>query len=67
MELFDKIDSMIVNGNTGWYKDGKNYRFSVMWDNGLPTPEGENEEEDGIFSITLTRGDKYGEIRSGAW
>lgn len=66
-ELFDKIDSMIVNGNTGWYKDGKNYRFSVMWGNGFPTPEGESEEADGTFSITLTRGEKNGEIRSGAW
>ena len=66
-ELFDKIDSMIVIGNKGWYKDGKNYRFSVMWGNGFPTPEGESEEADGTFSITLTRGEKNGEIRSGAW
>lgn len=66
-DLYDKIDSMIADGNTGWRKEGKRYSFSVMWGNGFPTPEGENEEEDGTFSITLTRGEKNGEIRSGAW
>lgn len=66
-ELFDEIDKMIASGKTGWYKDGNKYSFSVMWGNGFPTPKGENEQDDGTFSITLTRGEKVGSIRSGSW
>jgi len=66
-ELFDEIDKKIESGNTGWQKEGKKYHFSVVWGNGFPTPKGENEEDDGIFGITLTKGEKKGEIRSGAW
>ena len=65
--LFDKIDQMIASGNTGWHRDGKKYSFSVTWGNGYPTPKGENEEYDGTFSITITKGEKVGEIRSGSW
>ena len=66
-ELFDEIDKIIASGKTGWHKDGKRYSFSVIWGNGFPTPEGENEQDDGTFSITLTKGEKVGSIRSGAW
>lgn len=66
-ELFDKIDQMIETGNSGWKKQGDNYSFSVFWGNGYPAPEGEYEKADGIFGITITRGDKHGEIRSGSW
>ena len=66
-ELFDKIDNMIANGNTNWQKEGKRYNYSIIWGNGFPAPEGESEEADGTFSITLTRGEIKGEIRSGAW
>lgn len=66
-ELFEEIDKMIASGKTGWHKDGNRYSFSVIWGNGFPTPEGENEQDDGTFSITLTKGEKVGSIRSGAW
>ena len=66
-ELFDEIDRMIANGNTGWQRDGNKYSFSVIWGNGLPTPKGESDNFDGTFSITITKGEKLGEIRSGSW
>ena len=66
-ELFDEIDKMILTGNTGWKKEDNRYSFSVMWGNGIPAPKGEKEEDDGIFGITITKGEKTGEIRSGAW
>ena len=66
-ELFDEIDKMILTGNTGWKKEGNRYSFSVMWGNGIPAPKGEKEEDDGIFGITITRGEKTGEIRTGVW
>ena len=66
-EMFNEIDKMIATGNTGWKRDGNKYSFSVMWGNGYPAPKGEREEYDGMFSITITRGDKDGTITFGAW
>lgn len=66
-ELFDEIDRMIANGNTGWQRDGNKYSFSVIWGNGFPTAKGESDSYDGTFSITIAKGEKVGEIRSGSW
>ena len=66
-EMYDKIDKMIATGKTGWKKDGNKYSFSVVWGNGFPTPKGEREEDDGMFSITITRGMKKGVITYGSW
>ena len=66
-ELFDEIDKKIAEGSMGWRKNGNDYNFSAMWGNGLPAPKGESEEDDGMFSITMTKGSKKGEIRNGAW
>jgi len=65
--LFDEIDRMIAAGKTGWSRNGNKYSFSVIWGNGLPAPEGEDEEDDGTFSISITRGEKRGTIDSGTW
>ena len=66
-EMFDEIDKMIATGNTGWERDGNKYSFSVTWGNGFPAPKGEREEDDGMFSITIKRGEKEGIITHGAW
>ena len=66
-ELFDDIDKLIDAGNAKWVKEGNKYTFSTIWGNGYPAPKGEREEEDGIFDITLTKGEKKGEIICGAW
>ena len=66
-EMYDKIDKMIATGKTGWKKDGNKYSFSVVWGNGFPAPKGEREEDDGMFSITITRGMKKGVITYGSW
>lgn len=66
-EMFDEIDKMITTGKIGWKRDGKKYSFSAMWGNGFPAPKGEREEDDGMFSITITRGEKDGIITHGAW
>lgn len=66
-EMFDEIDKMIATGNTDWKRDGNKYSFSVMWGNGFPAPKGEREEDDGMFSITITRGETDGIITFGAW
>ena len=66
-EMFDEIDKMIETGKTGWHKEGNDYVFNCMWGNGFKAPKGEDENEDRIFGITLTRGKKQGTIRHGAW
>lgn len=66
-EMFDEIDKMIATGNTDWKREGNKYSFSVMWGNGFPAPKGEREEDDGMFSITITRGETDGIITFGAW
>ena len=66
-ELFDEIDRLIATGNTGWRRDSSTYSFSVVWGNGLPTPKGESKEDDGMFNITITRGERIGIIEDGAW
>lgn len=66
-EMFDNIDKMISTGKEGWKRDGNKYSFSVIWGNGYPAPEGEREEYDGMFSITITKGEKEGMITFGAW
>ena len=66
-ELFDEIDRMIASGNTGWRREGNRYSFSVIWGNGLPAPKGESEQNDRTFELIITRGEKVGEIKSGAW
>lgn len=66
-EMFDEIDQKIATGKTGWKRDGNKYSFSITWGNGFPAPKGEKEEDDRMFSITITRGEKEGKITSGAW
>lgn len=66
-ELFDEIDKKIETGKTAWSREGKSYSFSVMWGNGFPTPKGERDDDDGMFSITMKRGEKTGRIFSGTW
>lgn len=66
-ELFEEIDRMIASNDTKWEKSDRVYSYSTFWGNGTPAPEGENEADDAIFKITLTKGSKYGEIEDGAW
>ena len=66
-EMFDEIDKMIETGKTGWHKEGNDYKFNCTWGNGYPAPNGECEDEDIIFGITITRGKKQGTIRHGMW
>lgn len=68
-ELFEKIDElMATNENSGWYTDDStHYSFHTYWGNGSPAPEGEKEEDDGIFDLKITKGEKAGVIIFGCW
>ena len=67
-EMFEEIEKRIKAGNSsGWKKEGNKYSFSAIWGNGFPAPKGESENDDRIFGITMTRGERMGEIYSGWW
>lgn len=50
-----------------WSKKEQHYSYSRMWGNGIPTPEGENDEEDMTFNISLDKGSKQVTLTYGAW
>ena len=65
-ELFEKIDTLSTI--IGWHKsDSFHYSYYKTWGNGYPAPEGEDPEEDRIFEIKLTKGEKTGIIVYGMW
>lgn len=65
--FYHSLDSLIETGHTGWEKKGNTYVFSKTWGNGLPAPEGESDEEDRSFSVTLEKGSKRVFINSRMW
>lgn len=65
--FYDQIDRKISEGDSCWSKDGDTYYYYIVWGNGKPAPEGENEEADGIISISLIKGSKTFTITNGAW
>ena len=68
-ELFEKIDELMsANENSGWHTDDSiHYSFNTHWGNGISAPEGEKEEDDGIFKLDVTKGEKAGVIVFGCW
>lgn len=61
------LDSVINAGDTNWSKHNDVYRYSIMWGNGLPASEGENEEEDIMFSLSFKAGSKIISLSHGSW
>ena len=65
--FYQALDSLVnVDGSDWDCRDGV-YYYSRMWGNGLPAPEGENDEEDMSLSVTIKKGEKRAEISFGAW
>ena len=61
------LDSVISAGDTNWSKHDDEYRYSIMWGNGLPAPKGENEEDDMTFSLSFKAGSEIVTLNYGAW
>ena len=61
------LDSIINAGNTQWFKHDDEYSYSIMWGNGLPAPQGESEEDDGMFSLSFKKGSKIINLSHGSW
>lgn len=66
-DFYQVLDSLVnVDGSDWECRDGV-YYYSRMWGNGLPAPEGEDDDEDMSLSVTIKRGEKRAEITYGAW
>ena len=61
------LDSVISVGNTNWHKRNDEYIYGTVWGNGLPAPEGENEEEDIMLSLSFKAGSKIINLSYGSW
>ena len=61
------LNSIINSGNTQWFMHDDEYSYSIMWGNGLPAPEGESEEDDGMFSMSFKKGSKIINLSHGSW
>ena len=61
------LDSVISVGNTKWHKYNDEYIYCIAWGNVLPAPEGENEEEDIMFSLSFKAGSKIITLNYGTW
>lgn len=65
--FYQYLDSLIATGNSGWFIFDNIYSYSQTWGNGLPAPNGEDDEEDMMFSIRLDKGSRQATIDYGAW
>lgn len=61
------IDSLARDTASGWSAKGDStYYYSRTWDNGLPAPLGESDEEDMFLEIEIKRGEKRFYVYYGA-
>ena len=52
---------------TDWSIVDDAYSYSKIWGNGLPAPNGEDDKEDMMFSISLSKGSRHATINYGVW
>ncbi|MGL4851095.1 MAG: hypothetical protein ACRC3Z_00345 [Phocaeicola sp.] len=67
IRFYNTLDSLAKVKGSNWSKRESSYNFSQMWGNELPAPEGEDDEEDMSFSITIKKGEKQARITYGTW
>lgn len=66
-DFYATLDSLVEKKVWSKSKDTDRYSFSTMWGNGIPAPEGENDEADIMFSITIEKGTNRAVIGAGSW
>ena len=66
-EFYQVLDSLVKAEGSYWNCNDGEYHYSRMWGNGMPAPEGEDDDEDMSLSVTIKRGEKIAEINFGAW
>lgn len=66
-DFYVTLDSLVEKDVWSKRKYTDIYSFSTMWGNGIPAPEGENDEADIMFSITIEKETNRAVIRTGSW
>ena len=61
------LDSIINYNTTKWSKCDNEYSYEIWWGNGLSAPQGENEEEGKMLSLSFKKGSKIITLYSGSW
>lgn len=69
-ELYLQLDSLCcVDAN--WSKSNVDsrvyYRYNRMWGNGMPAPQGQNDDEDYFLDIVIQQGSQQAKITYGMW
>ena len=66
-DFYTVIDSIAKYADSGWsVKDDSTYCYSRTWGNGLPAPQGEDDNEGMSLSIEIKRGEKRFYVNYGA-
>lgn len=65
--VYNTIDSLILLGNKHWSSSGDRYSFHILWGNGYPAPEGENDNDDKSFSLSVVKGGRTLNLKVGTW
>ena len=69
-EMFKKIDELMTTDvDSRWFtEDSIHYKFHTWWGNGIvPAPEGETEDDDTVFDLYISKGERAGVIVYGSW
>ena len=61
------LDSLVVADNTNWSFCNGEYRFSLMWGNGMVAPDGESSNEDRTFYLSFKKGSRIINLDTGMW
>lgn len=62
---FRQLDSLVSIKE--WRFERNHYSFGRRWGNGFPAPDGESEDEDRFFSISIEKGSSEAQIMYGVW
>ena len=65
--FYQYLDSLIATGDSDWSIYDNAYSYCKSWGNGLPAPNGEDDKEDMMFSISLSKGSRQATINYGVW
>ena len=69
-ELYLHLDSLCCI-DASWSKSNMDsrvyYRYNRMWGNGLPAPQGQNDDEDYFLDIEIQQGSQQAKITYGMW
>lgn len=61
------LDSLVVADNTNWSFYNGEYRFSLMWGNGMVAPDGESSNDDRTFYLSFKKRSRIMNLDTEMW